>query len=318
MSTDTPLDEFDEIPDPFAGHDDIDWGRLLDAARHATPDYFPDEEPLDASFLAQLDLLDGTSSAAPSTSSLAPIPSGSSLSSGAFSDATTPPSTTSTDFSPLRIGLKRPQTQSPSLSPTGSRTSKQKKRRKSFDVAPLILTGFEEEMACSICCDIYVATHLLSPCGHSFCGECAWHWTAKINKTDCPLCRTRLAHKPMVPNICMDKMVDTHIQMLALHGDAVWREGGQKLAEFNARRRKWKDGAAERNRMPAIRTVPQILDWVGSDDSDYGEDEESGDDEEEDEVGGEESEDGGNLMGDLRTLSTRELQVLIENLRNAT
>ncbi|KAJ7770788.1 hypothetical protein DFH07DRAFT_735143, partial [Mycena maculata] len=39
-----------------------------------------------------------------------------------------------------------------------------------------ILAGFEEELACPICCDIFAATHLLNPCGHSFCGECVWQW----------------------------------------------------------------------------------------------------------------------------------------------
>lgn len=69
-------DEYDNIPDPFAGIDDVDWDALLSAPsateymrpqqpessaiqvpRTPAQDYF-DDEALDASFLAELDAVE--------------------------------------------------------------------------------------------------------------------------------------------------------------------------------------------------------------------------------------------------------------------
>jgi hypothetical protein len=41
----------------------------------------------------------------------------------------------------------------------------------------------------------------------------------------------------MAPNISVDKMVDTHIQMLSEHSDPEWKIGGEKLAEFRGRQK---------------------------------------------------------------------------------
>ncbi|KAJ7666459.1 hypothetical protein B0H17DRAFT_265555 [Mycena rosella] len=92
-----------------------------------------------------------------------------------------------------------------------------------------------------------VATHLFNPCGHSFCGDCGWQWIIKNKNAGCPVCRTPF-NMPMVKNICMDKMVDMHIQMLCSN-DEDWRMNGRKLAEFQGRQKKWKDDVAERNKV---------------------------------------------------------------------
>lgn len=56
-------DEFDLIPDPFAG-ENIDWNQVLappiatQANPPSSPEYFADDSALDESILAQLDMLD--------------------------------------------------------------------------------------------------------------------------------------------------------------------------------------------------------------------------------------------------------------------
>ncbi|KAJ7899981.1 hypothetical protein B0H14DRAFT_3852474 [Mycena olivaceomarginata] len=338
LASNTQLDEFDAIEDPFA-HDDIDWAQVLDAPAttqsisppSSSPEYFPND-PVDASYLAQLDLLEsaaftsslGTSTVssntgpivAPTTTSTTqlattlfppavPISKSSSAvstvsqSTAPRADETQTHTTTSTTqlattLFPPAIPISTPSnavstvpqstslisddtqthttaatiqlaTLFPPAVPTSPRTSTKRpravyedsintpsrktgtdaspqggpsKRRKGIDTSQLILTEFGEELTCPICCDILVAAHLLNPCGHSFCGDCSWQWLMKNRNTGCPVCRTTLAATPMAPNISVDKMVDTHIQMLSEHSDPEWKIGGEKLAEFRGRQKK--------------------------------------------------------------------------------
>ncbi|PSR80762.1 hypothetical protein PHLCEN_2v6678, partial [Hermanssonia centrifuga] len=39
-----------------------------------------------------------------------------------------------------------------------------------------VLEGFEDEMTCPICFDIFAHAYLGNPCGHSFCGGCGHNW----------------------------------------------------------------------------------------------------------------------------------------------
>jgi hypothetical protein len=41
----------------------------------------------------------------------------------------------------------------------------------------------------------------------------------------------------MVPNLGMDKVVESHIGLLRQNADADWGEGGKKLADFQGRQR---------------------------------------------------------------------------------
>nr|GAT49720.1 RING finger protein 8 [Mycena chlorophos] len=227
-------DEFDELPDEWAGRD-IDWDTLLGAPQSPQ---LPDYEPLDASVLAQLDILDGTV--------LPP------------SSVTTNPCTASTPSSSLK------RRRSGSEATDNIRQTPSKKKRKSS--LARALGGFEEELNCPICCDLLVAAQLLNPCGHSMCGDCARQWTAVKMKTTCPLCRTALSPKPMAPNIVLDKLVDVYIETLAVE-DTGWQTGGNELVEFTKRRIKWRDAERER-----LSVVPKVI-WV-IDDSDE-EDEDS-------------------------------------------
>ena len=40
----------------------------------------------------------------------------------------------------------------------------------------------------------------------------------------------------MIPNFAVDSTVEKHVQALALNGDVDWKEGGQKLIEWQARK----------------------------------------------------------------------------------
>ncbi|THH12936.1 hypothetical protein EW146_g7225, partial [Bondarzewia mesenterica] len=111
------------------------------------------------------------------------------------------------------------------------------------------LSQFEEEVTCSICCDIFVAAHAADPCGHSFCGECGWEWIKKNKRTPtCPLCRTKLSVKngPMIPNFALDSIVKVVIQGYGSSGEEGWGEGGHKLKEWQKRKARWETQAAKR------------------------------------------------------------------------
>ncbi|KAJ6507417.1 hypothetical protein C8R47DRAFT_1101232 [Mycena vitilis] len=248
------LDEYDCLPDPFSGVN-VDWSQLLSMptaqnepsssrrrSRSLSTDYFPDEGPLDQNYLAELERLDGTSTPSGSGSRVgtvtaphhSPVPSDRCLSN--YPLPQTPVSPT-----PLSKGKKRAREVSEERDTPGS--SSQNKRRKNA-----ILTGFEEELTCPICLDILVATHTFNPrasqqsvCGHSVCGECGWEWTVTKGKTECAVCRARLASTPMIRNIATDNLID---KMLSLGDeDADWKD---KRTGVEERRKKWKDDQAAR------------------------------------------------------------------------
>jgi len=111
-----------------------------------------------------------------------------------------------------------------------------------------ILEGFQDEMTCPICCDIFVAAHLGNPRGHSFCGECGWGWIDQNKRCPiCAVCRARLVKAaPMIPNIALDNTVTRHLQALATNGREEWQPNGIKITEWNARKEKWKKESASR------------------------------------------------------------------------
>ncbi|KAJ7462724.1 hypothetical protein B0H11DRAFT_2054006 [Mycena galericulata] len=278
------LDEFDLIPDPFAGNEDINWSQLLATpvttqvapTHRLSPEYFPDDSSLDESFLAQLDALDSSipiSTTNHPTSILLPQPTIPLLAQAQQPIHLAEIFSPNFSASPLQTKKQRKSPDSPDiLTPSRKNNSRpspksgsKRKRRKTVDIPRHILDGFEEELTCPICCDIFVATHLLNPCGHSYCGPCAWQWIARNRTAGCPVCRAPLTNTPMVPNICIDKTVETHIQMLCYNGDIGWREGGPKLIEFRERQRKWKDGVGEREKVPRVVVKPIVFVVVSDD-----------------------------------------------------
>ncbi|KAJ6474058.1 hypothetical protein C8R47DRAFT_1144624 [Mycena vitilis] len=241
------LDEYDCLPDPFAGVD-VDWSQLLSTptaqnesssfrrrSRSLSTEYFPDERLLDQNFLAELERLDGTSTPSGSGSRIStataprhsPVPSDLCL----YSLPPTPVSPTPSSKGKKRFREVSEERDTPEI-------SSQNKRRKNA-----ILTGFEEELTCPI-----VATHTFNPrasqqsvCGHSVCGECGWEWTVtKVREDQMAVCRTCLASTPTIRNMATDNLVD---KMLSLGDDADWKD---KRAGVEERRKKWKDGHAAR------------------------------------------------------------------------
>ncbi|KAF7306630.1 RING finger protein 8 [Mycena indigotica] len=255
--------DFDDIPDPFADAE-VDWDTLLGSQPTQTTQ--PETQSVGNDFEDIADIFANVDVDWDNLLST-PLPPTSQL-----SLATEPPSSFTS--------LKRQRSVSPPPSsaerrPLGPYNSPPKKRQKSPEPAAKLLEGFEDELTCAICCDLLAAAHLLNPCGHSFCGECVSEWiSVKVRKTTCPVCRAIIAKQPMAPNISLDKLVDVHVRMLGMN-DTGWKEGGEKLAELDKRRRTWKNRATARARQDIVSHTVWVIDDEESDESeDYDEDEE--------------------------------------------
>ena len=93
-----------------------------------------------------------------------------------------------------------------------------------------------EELECGICSHILGAPHALVPCGHSFCGVCAWQWIKTNKNRTCPHCRMEVFDPtPIVPNIIVDQIIERKLRSLP--------EGKQKAELLLERKEKgeaWK------------------------------------------------------------------------------
>lgn len=140
------------------------------------------------------------------------------------------------DFSPMRKGKMR----------TG-------------DSFKQVLSSYEDELTCPICCDIFVASHVGNPCGHTFCGDCGWQWHTENKNKGCPCCRKTLhVTMPMIPNIAMDNIIERHVKALALNGDQEWEPGARKFQEWEGRKLAWRSGAEKREKKQARQTTKAI------------------------------------------------------------
>ncbi|KAF9229576.1 hypothetical protein BS17DRAFT_28627 [Gyrodon lividus] len=100
-----------------------------------------------------------------------------------------------------------------------------------------ILEGYEAEVTCPICYDIFVGAHTANPCGHTCCGECGYGWLAQNRiAPSCAICRSILSDtKPLLPNFAVDNIVRQHLQALAKSGRSDWQEKGSKFIDWNNR-----------------------------------------------------------------------------------
>ena len=72
-----------------------------------------------------------------------------------------------------------------------------------------------EELECGICAHILGAPQALVPCGHSFCGVCAWQWIKAGKNYTCPHCRMEVFEAtPIVPNIIVDQIIERKLRSL--------------------------------------------------------------------------------------------------------
>jgi len=128
-----------------------------------------------------------------------------------------------------------------------SRKGKRKAGQEDMDVRA-ILSGYDTELTCPICCDLLVGAQVANPCGHTCCGECGYGWLAQ-NKYEptCAFCRSSLCiRKPLLPNFAVDNFVRQHLQALARSGRPEWQEKGYKTIEWNKRLESWKQQTAAR------------------------------------------------------------------------
>ncbi|KAF8971511.1 hypothetical protein BDZ97DRAFT_1247172 [Flammula alnicola] len=139
---------------------------------------------------------------------------------------------------------------------------KKKGKMKTDDHLYQIISGYEDELTCPICCDLFVASHVGNPCGHTFCGECGWKWHFNVENRNkgCPCCRRTLDKTtPIIPNIAMDNVVEKHVRALALSGMQEWEPGGRKYHEWNVRKQAWRDGANQREQRKARHAGKPII-----------------------------------------------------------
>ncbi|KAI6045062.1 hypothetical protein EDC04DRAFT_190152 [Pisolithus marmoratus] len=125
-----------------------------------------------------------------------------------------------------------------------------------------ILEGYENEITCPICCDIFVAPFMCNPCGHTTCGDCGYGWISRNRYSPtCAVCRSELIKsKPLLPNYVVDNIVKHHVSALAESGRAEWQERGYRFIDWKKRLDAWKKQypgiLAEENNREARRRRP--------------------------------------------------------------
>ncbi|ORY26269.1 hypothetical protein BCR39DRAFT_262542 [Naematelia encephala] len=107
----------------------------------------------------------------------------------------------------------------PPLSPSSAYHRGSTRVIKTFDEieVPTIVTTEEwyEELECGICSHILAAPQALVPCGHTFCGPCAWQWIRIGKNYTCPHCRMEIPEAtPLIPNIIVDQIIERKLRSL--------------------------------------------------------------------------------------------------------
>ncbi|EIW66864.1 hypothetical protein TREMEDRAFT_64718 [Tremella mesenterica DSM 1558] len=122
-----------------------------------------------------------------------------------------------------------------SAAPSRAKTSKTSQSRivRTFEEVTNVVPTEElyDEMECSICSHVLGCPQTIVPCGHSFCGPCAWEWIKLHENYTCPQCRAEVYREyPYIPNIVLDQIIERKLRSL--------RPGKQKddyLAEREAK-----------------------------------------------------------------------------------
>lgn len=152
------------------------------------------------------------------------------------------------ECSPSSSPAKSTLRQSSPHPPKSPTSSCRATQRAASQIVRKLLEDMGDELTCPICCDLFVSPHVGSTCGHSYCGQCGWDWIVKtMPAPTCPCCRTPLnTPVPMVPNFAMESILQKHVAMLAENGVEGWEEGGDLRREWSMRHDQWKAGAAAR------------------------------------------------------------------------
>ncbi|KAI0702455.1 hypothetical protein BC835DRAFT_69477 [Cytidiella melzeri] len=102
-----------------------------------------------------------------------------------------------------------------------------------------LMDGFEDEMSCPVCFDLFAYAYLIIPCGHSYCGDCGLGWITKNKDSPhCAVCRTSIKKRApfMIANHTLDSAVQRHVDALRENGEEGWETGGAKLLEWTNRK----------------------------------------------------------------------------------
>ncbi|KGB76035.1 hypothetical protein I307_03770 [Cryptococcus deuterogattii 99/473] len=125
------------------------------------------------------------------------------------------------------------------------------------------------ELECAICSHILGAPQSLVPCGHSFCGPCAWKWIkTNTNRATCPHCRIEISMTdPIVPNIVVDQIVDRKLQKLAqgLEKESMLLDRQEKLREWKDLKPQLEHFQRQMRTSRIVREVDTVLPNIGED-----------------------------------------------------
>ncbi|KAF7784724.1 hypothetical protein Agabi119p4_889 [Agaricus bisporus var. burnettii] len=299
-------DEFDNLPDLFSGVTDAEWSRMLDApgesssirhphgvspSRSTVSTDYGDEHFVNPEALAEIDRIETSLTSFGGTASARRVGEVISTASGHTThhqDSLRPPTNDSSQSRYLpnadhchahtlvRSSVACP-TEAPEKQAIGKRSRLEDAEStvvkngivRAYDKIQYALDGYGEELCCPICCDLFVATHLGNPCGHSYCGDCAWQWVNKNDRTECPICRTQLVGEaPLIPNITLDSLIEKHIELLISAGDIDWLPQGSKYKDRASRKAKWKASVDARSKALKTKRKRKEVVFISSDDED--------------------------------------------------
>ncbi|XP_035254233.1 nuclear factor 7, brain-like [Anguilla anguilla] len=99
----------------------------------------------------------------------------------------------------------------------------------------------EDELCCSVCCDIFKEPVVLKCC-HSFCRECVHQYWKEKSPRECPICRTKASMEDPPVNLALRSIVESYLKQkteseadkseAAVKSEACCSLHGQKLLLF--------------------------------------------------------------------------------------
>ncbi|KAI0348835.1 hypothetical protein OH77DRAFT_1432576 [Trametes cingulata] len=108
---------------------------------------------------------------------------------------------------------------------------------------PLLLqlaAKLQEDFECPICYEILAHAHVGNPCGHSYCGACIATWLGPLRPAElkCPVCRTRLSwSNPTIPSLTTDHAISTLVEHLSKSaGHPEWNPSGGLYKHWSDRK----------------------------------------------------------------------------------
>nr|XP_014339612.1 PREDICTED: E3 ubiquitin-protein ligase TRIM17-like [Latimeria chalumnae] len=98
-------------------------------------------------------------------------------------------------------------------------------------MASKVPKGFEKELTCSVCHDIFTDPVTLT-CGHNFCQKCVCDYWGKGDTQLCPVCRAFVSITNLKRNFALLSMVDSLKKEPKAQPEDVCSEHEEKLKLF--------------------------------------------------------------------------------------